>query len=60
MAQEPNLVARRKALRLSQSQLAELLGVTQATVSRNETATAPDLRYCLALEAIEMREARAA
>lgn len=55
MEKNDNLAHRRKALGLSQSQLADMLGMTQASVSRNETAPAPDLRFVLALEAIEAR-----
>lgn len=49
------LAKRRKALGLSQAALAQLLGMTQASVSRNETAEKPDQRFVLALEAIELR-----
>lgn len=52
---KPSLKERRKALGYSQSALAETLGVTQATVSRSETAIVPDARYVLALEALERR-----
>lgn len=51
------LAGRRKALELSQEQLAHLLGITQGTVSRNETATEPDRRYALSLDALATRKA---
>lgn len=51
-----SLTARRKALGLSQEQLAALLGITQGTVSRNETAAAPDRRFVLSLDALAMRK----
>lgn len=56
MDKDPSLAARRKALGLSQEQLAALLGVTQGTVSRNETAAAPDKRYSLALDGLAARK----
>lgn len=52
------LAKRRKALGLSQAELAQMLGMTQASVSRNETADKPDMRFVLALEAIELRSAK--
>jgi transcriptional regulator with XRE-family HTH domain len=60
MEQKSHLAERRKALGLSQAQLADLLGVNQATVSRNENAAEPDMRFCLALEALELRRKAAA
>lgn len=57
MANEPHLRSRREALGLSQEQLAALLGVTQGTVSRNETAVRPDRRYSLSLDALAVRKA---
>jgi transcriptional regulator with XRE-family HTH domain len=60
MTNTKTLAERRKAMGLSQAELANILSVTQATVSRNETASDPDARYVLALEAIEARQARAA
>lgn len=47
---------RRKALGISQEQLATLLGITQGTVSRNETAADPDRRYLLSLDALAARK----
>ena len=58
MTQELSLAQRRKAIGLSQAELAQILGMTQASVSRNETADKPDLRFVLALEAIELRQSR--
>lgn len=55
-----DLLARRKALKLSQEQLAHLLGVTQGTVSRNETAADPDRRYVLSLDALAVRAGQGA
>ena len=55
MAEETELCRRRKAMGLSQGQLAALLGVTQATVSRNENATLIDRRFALALDALSAR-----
>jgi predicted transcriptional regulator len=55
MDAEPTLAERRKALGLSQEQLAALLGVTQGTVSRNETAADPDRRYVLSLDALTVQ-----
>jgi transcriptional regulator with XRE-family HTH domain len=52
------LAKRRKALGLSQVELAQMLGMTQASVSRNETADKPDMRFVLALEAIELKSAK--
>lgn len=52
------LAKRRKALGLSQAELAQMLGMTQASVSRNETAAKPDMRFVLALEAIELKSAK--
>lgn len=60
MNRTETLAERRKAMGLSQAELAGILSVTQATVSRNENAVQPDARYVLALEAIEARKARAA
>jgi transcriptional regulator with XRE-family HTH domain len=60
MEQHAPLAIRRKALGLSQAQLAAMLGLTQATISRNEKAEIPDRRFVLALEAIEARQASAA
>lgn len=57
MEQHTPLSQRRKALGLSQAQLADMLGLTQATISRNEKAVIPDRRFVLALEAIEGRAA---
>ena len=53
----PPLASRRKALGLSQEQLAAILGINQATVSRNETAADPDKRYILSLDALAVRNA---
>lgn len=50
------MLVRRKRLNLTQAELANHLGVSQATVSRNETAGEPDRRYELALEALESRQ----
>lgn len=48
----------RTALGLTQQQLAEKLGVTQATVSRLETGSIkPDGRTKLALEALRLKAA---
>lgn len=58
MNQPASLADRRKALELSQEQLALLLGVNQATVSRNENAEQPDRRYALSIEALAMRKER--
>lgn len=55
MDSSPTLADRRKAMALSQEQLASLLGVTQGTVSRNETAADPDRRYVLSLDALAVR-----
>lgn len=55
MNQPASLADRRKAIGLSQEQLALLLGVNQATVSRNENADSPDRRYVLSLDALTMR-----
>lgn len=49
------MAQKRRALGLSQGQLATLLLVNQATISRNETAADPDRRYVLALEALAGR-----
>lgn len=57
MSTESTLAARRKALGLSQAQLAEEFGITQGSVSRNETAAEPERRFVLALEALEARAA---
>lgn len=51
------LAERRKALGLSQAELAEKMGVSQAAVSRCENANSSDRRYALALEALEFRAA---
>lgn len=56
MSDTLDLAARRKALGISQEQLAWLLGVTQGTVSRNETAADPDRRYQLSLDALAARK----
>lgn len=56
MTNELSLRSRREALGLSQEQLAALLGVTQGTVSRNETAGKPDRRYVLSLDALGVRK----
>lgn len=53
---QPSPKDRRVDLNLSQQELATLLGVTQATVSRNETAAEPDRRYMLALEGLSARK----
>lgn len=53
----PTLAERRKAMGLSQEQLASLLGITQGTISRNETADDPDRRYILSLDALAVRHA---
>lgn len=47
---------KRRTLGLTQTQLAELLGVKQSTVSRNENAAEPDRRYVLSLEALAVRK----
>lgn len=57
MADVETLKGRRLALELSQQELAALLGITQATVSRNETAADPDRRFLLALEGLAARKA---
>ena len=49
------LAERRKALGLSQSELAAEMGVSQAAVSRSENSNTSDRRYALALEALELR-----
>lgn len=51
----PTLAERRKAMGLSQEQLASLLGITQGTISRNETTNDPDKRYILSLDALAAR-----
>mgnify|MGYP001600102819 CR=1 FL=1 len=51
------LADKRKALGLTQEELAGLLGVTQGTVSRNETAPDPDRRYVFSLDALAARKA---
>lgn len=56
MEDATSLTARRKALGLSQEQLAALLGITQGTVSRNETAAEPDRRFVLSLDALAARK----
>lgn len=57
--EKPDLAKRRKdELELSQEQLATLLGVTQGTVSRNETADEPDKRFILSLDALAARKAQ--
>lgn len=53
--EKPTLKERRKALNLSQEELAAELGVSQAAVSRCENANSSDKRYALALEALELR-----
>ena len=53
----PTLAERRKAMGLSQEQLASLLGITQGTISRNETTDDPDKRYILSLDALAFRHA---
>lgn len=53
-----DITAFRQALGLTQSALAEKLGVDQATISRLETGKLPiNKRTQLALEAIKAREA---
>ena len=53
-----DIKATREALRLTQVQLAELLGVTQATVSRWEKGQLDlDERTKLALEALRLKAA---
>lgn len=50
--------ATRKALGLSQSEMAKLLGVSQPTVSRLEGPDAKvDLRTKLAIEALQLKSA---
>lgn len=55
MDHDRTLAERRKALGFSQLALADELGVSQAVVSRTETAVEPDKRFVLALEALELR-----
>lgn len=62
---DPSYRERREALELSQSELAELLGVSLTTVHRNETGRRADgapvpysKLYDLALEAIERRRGK--
>lgn len=51
----------RKALGLTQTELADKLGLNQSTISRLEKGVLPvDERTCLALEAIAARVASAA
>jgi transcriptional regulator with XRE-family HTH domain len=54
MQTDNDLAERRRRLNLSQAELARRLGVTQATISRAETAPRPDIRYSLALRALEL------
>ncbi len=56
MGTQPTLADKRRALNLSQAELAKLLAVDQSTVSRNETAPKPDRRYVLALDALAVRK----
>lgn len=56
MTEPDDLAKRRKALGLNQEQLSHLLGITQGTVSRNETAADPDRRYVLSLDALAVRK----
>ena len=46
---------RRKAIGLSQTDLATRMGISQAAVSRAENENRSDRRYELALEALETR-----
>lgn len=55
MAEDTVLARRRKALKLSQAELADMLGISQPEVSRSERDPEPDKRFVLALEAIEHR-----
>jgi transcriptional regulator with XRE-family HTH domain len=58
--EQDTLSDRRRALGLSQTELASLLGISQAAVSRAENSNSADLRYALALEALERRHAEQA
>ena len=51
----PTLSDRRKAIGLSQTELAAQMGISQAAVSRAENENRSDRRYELALEALETR-----
>lgn len=53
-ALKSELAKRRTSLGLSQAELAERLGVNQATVSRAENSDEPDRRFVLALTALEL------
>lgn len=50
-----SLADRRRDLGLSQTDLAALLGISQAAVSRAENDDRSDKRYSLSLEALELR-----
>lgn len=58
MEAAPSLAERRKALGLSQEQLALLLGVTQGSISRHENGSnaRTDPMYALSLDALAMRK----
>ncbi len=56
MLDQTSLADKRRALGLTQADLAALLGVRQSTVSRNENAETPDKRYVLSLEALAVRK----
>lgn len=58
MGNATDLAERRKALGLTQEQLAALLDVSQGTVSRNEGGAAPDRRYELSLDGLAHRKER--
>jgi DNA-binding transcriptional regulator YiaG len=57
MTRPPTFAERRRALGLTQGQLAALLDVTARQVRAIEARTAPPRRYDLALQTIEARAA---
>lgn len=54
-----DLRERRARLKMTQAELAQVLGVTQATISRAETSAEADPLYVLALSGLEAERSQA-